>query len=98
MKAHLKLSIILGSILLINTNAQAGLYTDDLSRCLVESTSTADKVSLVKWMFTAAAFHPAVSSIASVSEKQLVNTNKEIAELFTKLLTESCKEQSKKSI
>ena len=98
MKSHSVLSAILGPILFLSLNVQAQPYTDDLSRCLVESTATADKVSLVKWMFTAASLHPAVSSIASVSEKQLDDANKETAELFVKLLTESCREQAQKAV
>ncbi len=89
---------LLGLMLSLTTTVQAGLYTDDLSRCLVESTTASDKVSLVKWMFTAAALHPAVSSIASVSEAQLNAANKATAELFMKLLTESCKDQSQKAV
>jgi hypothetical protein len=49
-------------------------------------------------MFSAAASHPAVRSIAYVSEEQLEDANKTLAELFMKLLTVSCKQQAEKAI
>lgn len=98
MNKYISVLVVSSMLLLLNVNVQAGLYTDDLSRCLVSSTSSDDKVSLVKWMFTAASRHPAVSSIASVSDKQLDDMNKEIAELFVKLLTETCKEQAQQAV
>ena len=89
---------LIGLMFALSSNVQAGLYTDDLSRCLVESTTTEDKISLVKWMFTAASLHPAVSSISSVSEAQLDDANKATAELFVKLLTETCREKAQKAV
>ncbi len=78
--------------------AHAGLYTDDLSRCLVEKTSKEDRASLVRWMFAAAAAHPAVAPIAKVSMEQQDGANKAVGELFTRLLTGSCKEKAKNAI
>lgn len=48
-------------------SAHAGPYSDDLGKCLVASTTAADKGALVKWMFATAALHPAVKSVASVT-------------------------------
>lgn len=80
------------------TDAYAGPYTDQLSRCLVESTSTRDRTALVRWMFSAAAVHPAVKSIASVSKEQLDEANKSMAELMMRLLTDSCRKETKKAL
>jgi len=78
--------------------ATAGPYTNDLSKCIVESTTTDDRTALLHWIFSAASLHPALSSIASVSEEQIDQANKRTAELFTKLLTESCRQQATKAI
>ena len=74
--------------------AHAGVYTNELSKCLVESTSVRDRTALVNWMFSAASFHPAVKPIASVSEKQLDEINKSTANLFMRLLTEACRQET----
>lgn len=79
-------------------SAGAGMYTDDLSRCLVDSTTSADKLTLVKWMFAAMARHPAVKTLASVSDAQMDSANKETATLFMKLVTNTCRAQTQKAV
>lgn len=78
--------------------AQAGPYADDLSKCLVSSTSKDDRAALVTWMFAAASAHPAVKSLATVTPKQLDDANKRVAGLFMHLLTESCKSQTEQAM
>ena len=76
----------------------AGPYADDLSKCLVASTTQEDRIALVKWVFSAAAAHPAVKTMVTVSEQQLDDANKSTAELFMKLLTVSCKVEAEKAL
>ena len=76
----------------------AGPYTDDLTKCIVESTSPQDRIDFVKWMFSAMAKHPAVKSMSSVSEEQRNEISQKIADLFMKLLTETCREKAEKAI
>lgn len=84
---------------LFMTNAvYAGPYTDDLSKCIVESTTTEDRTELVKWMFTAMSLHPAVKQVASVSTEQIDEANKQIAALVVKLLTKTCNKQARAAI
>ena len=78
--------------------AWAGVYTDELSKCLVESTSTADRTALVKWLFTAASAHPAIASLSSVTAADIDAANQVTGILFMKLLTESCKTQTQKAL
>jgi predicted GNAT family N-acyltransferase len=77
---------------------QAGPYSDDLAKCLVESTTAADKNALVKWMFATAALHPAVKSIASVTDAERAQSTRSTAELFEKLLTESCRTPAQQAV
>ena len=75
----------------------AGSFSDDLSRCIVKSTKN-DKMVLVKWIFSVMSSHPAMKPMASVSEVQREEADKQIAELFMKLLTKSCKKQAQWAI
>ena len=62
--------------------AEAGIYADDLAKCLVASTTTRDQTDLVRWIFATAALHPGVSSIAAVSaESALVACVARLAEV-----------------
>ena len=76
----------------------AGIYTDDLSRCFVESTSPEDKTDLVKWMFMAMSQHPSVSGLSSVTPNDLDEANKKTADLLVHLLTGSCLQKAKEAI
>lgn len=80
------------------TSALGGPYTDDLSKCLVESTTAQDRADLVKWMFAAASAHPTVRPLSAVTDEQLQAANKQMGELLTRLLTKSCAVQAKKAL
>lgn len=71
--------------------ALASVYSDDLTKCLVRSASTADKMTMVRWAFATLALHPEVRSIASVSDSQRVELNRSVATFFENLLTNSCR-------
>ena len=53
--------------ILATGSASAGVYTDTLGKCLVDNTTTEDRTMLVRWLFTAASAHPAISSLSTVS-------------------------------
>ncbi|MBM7074092.1 hypothetical protein JQC92_18985 [Shewanella sp. 202IG2-18] len=76
----------------------AGPFTEQLSRCLVTSTSVGDRNDLVRWMFSAAAKHPAVKDLVNVTPEILENSNKKMGELMTRLLTVSCLKETKEAL
>ena len=84
-----KTLLVLG-LLTLSPLTLAGEYTDKLSECLLGATTEKDKSSLVKWMFTAMALHPAVEEIAGVSLSAREQANREMAELLIKLLGRAC--------
>ena len=91
-------SVVFSLVTLLSGTVLAGPYTNDLAKCLVKSTSEADKNDLVKWMFAAISSHPEVKWMASISQTQREELNKNTAELFMKLLTESCKSETKQAL
>ena len=78
--------------------AHAGIYADDMSRCLVSHTSAKDKTDLVRWIFGVSALHPDLKDVASVSEPQREAMNRNIAKLLERLLTVSCRKQTEEAI
>jgi hypothetical protein len=76
----------------------AGPYTDELSKCLVASTTAADRVDLVKWMFAAASSHPAVRPMSTVTPAQLDAANRKMGALVMRLLTETCVQQTRDAL
>lgn len=92
MKKPLILSAV--ALLLASSAVQAGPYTDDLSKCLVRSTTEQQKAVLVEWVFAIAALHPTVKPLSSVSDTKRTELNKSVAALFTTLLTDSCRQET----
>lgn len=75
----------------------AGIYTDELTKCIIESTSTEELTGFVRWMFALMSIHPDVQDMATITEKKHDEANQQCAALFMRILTVSCKEQSKKA-
>lgn len=98
MPSPLLRSTVIAVTLLVTPLAQAGVYSNELAKCLVESTTQQDRLSLVKWLFTSAASHPAVRPIISVDAAQVDQGNRETAALFMRLLTDSCRQESEKAL
>ena len=91
----LPLAVCTAIALLIGSNqAHAGPYTDDLSKCLVSSTTDADKALLMKWIFSAIALNKQVSPFVNMPSKVREQINKDTALLYMRLLTDSCKVQT----
>ncbi len=96
----MRLKLILAALLLYGQTAPAvaGIYTDDLSRCLVESTSKADQATLVQWVVVAILQHPAVATLGKTTDLDIDKINAAAGDLFMRLLTDACVDKSKKAI
>ncbi|MDC0661178.1 hypothetical protein [Marinobacter sp. SS21] len=88
------LALLLGTSL----PTSAGLYSDDLSRCLVDSASQRDKDVLVKWMFTSISLHPVVAGMSNLSDADHDASNRDAANMFVRLMSEDCLEEARKAV
>ncbi len=82
------------SAALFVTGAQAGVYADDLTKCLVRSASPADQTDLVKWVFAAMAMHPDVKPYAKFTEAEHAALTKKASDLMIRLITVDCHTES----
>jgi hypothetical protein len=89
---------IAGCVAALSLPAHAGIYGDDLSKCLVKSTSTTDKSALVQWMFFAMALNSNVSSFTSIPESKRIEIDKSTAALFERLLADSCVTETRAAV
>lgn len=76
----------------------AGPFTDEMSKCLVTSTTDADKTLLVKWIFAAISAHPDVKALSNVTADKGAQLNKEASVLVMRLLTQNCKSQTQQAL
>lgn len=73
------------------TPVLAGPDGEQLSQCLIASTTADDQRNLIRWIFGAAAQNPDVADIAPLEEDQKAEMSKSVAVLFERLLTEDCR-------
>lgn len=73
--------------------AIAGPFADDMAKCLVNSTSEADRTDLVRWLYAAMSLNPALSSMASITAADRDELTQKAGALFSRLLLQSCRPQ-----
>jgi len=78
---------------LYGSMAVAGVYTDDLSRCLVSSSSDVDRVVLVQWIFGAMSANPQIKAYSAVTPQQREIFDRKAADLFGRLLLVDCRKE-----
>ena len=88
------LSLLAATAMVWSATASAGVYADDLGKCLVKSSSDKDQIVLAQWIFAALSEHPAVKPYSNFTDDQRVSVEKQGAELFQRLLTVDCHAQS----
>lgn len=88
------ISAISFSILVCST-AQAGPYSDALTRCMVDNTSRSEKMLFVKWIYAGMSKHPEVASMSTISNAQSIRLNQMTADLVTELMVKRCPHESK---
>lgn len=82
----------------LQSTAQAGPFTDEMARCLIEQTSSADKSIVIQWVYASMSFHPDVSALANVSDAKGEELNKNMAEMMVDLTSVRCKDETVKAL
>lgn len=82
-------------ILLLSSKVYAGADADNLSKCLIDSTSDKDKTVLVRWVFSTIAAHPDIKDDFGIEPSKQDELNKLVATVYERLLTEDCAEPTK---
>ncbi|BBB29390.1 hypothetical protein [Neptunomonas japonica] len=90
--------IMATSLILFSTVSYAGIFSDDLTRCLTEKTTSSDKTLIMKWMYAGMSKHPEISSSSTITDKQAQHLNQRTAELVVDLMTKRCTATAKKAL
>lgn len=76
------------------TTAHAGVYTDDMAKCLVRSTTMADQNTLIAWIYAAISANPNLKAYSRLTESDQQQILKRGGELYERLLTVDCRKES----
>lgn len=74
--------------------AQAGVFTDDMSKCLVRSSNDNDQKDLMLWIFSAMSAHPEVAIYVSMTPAQRDVITHKGGKLMQRLLTVDCRKET----
>ena len=75
--------------------ASAGPTVDQLSDCLVKSTTATDKTAVLQWTFVALSVHPDLKTYSNVTDEQRTQLDKKLAQTLQRILVEQCSAQAK---
>lgn len=75
--------------------ATAGPTVDQLSDCLVKSTTETDKKTVLQWTFVALSAHPELKKFSNVNEEQRTQLDNNLAQVLQRILVEQCSAQTK---
>lgn len=78
--------------------ASAGPFADDMAKCLVKSTSEADRADLMRWMYSSMSLHPDLTSMSKISTQTRDEINAKAVKLYSRLLFESCKSETEEAV
>ena len=90
--------ILLAPIFLFKPNVlNAETYTNDLAKCMIEETTLAEKIVLVKWAVRLFGEHPSID-IVNLDQSSKINLDKKLGNLVSDLLLDRCKPLAKKAL
>lgn len=78
--------------------AQAGVFADDLARCIVTSATPEDRALLAMHLFTTMSVSPALATLPAVPEAQRIDIADKAAAVYVRLITENCGRQTVSAI
>lgn len=81
------------SVMLPADPAFATARIEATKTCLTDNTSGKDRKALARWIFLSIGSHPEIAVLTTVAAEQREESNRQFAEIVTRLLTEDCVEE-----
>jgi hypothetical protein len=76
------------------SNVSAGVYTDDLAKCMVSKSTDADKINLVRWIFASLAANPNVTDLSAATPSVRDELHRKTGQLYGRLVLEECRTEA----
>jgi hypothetical protein len=77
-------------VMSLSSRVNAATSIETTSTCLTDSTSGRDRKEFVKWVYLAMSQHPEIKDLVGVTPELTEESNQNIGQLMTRLLTEDC--------
>ena len=76
------------------TQVRAGVYTDDLTKCIVKSADESDRAKLIEFIFAAMAADPAVAAMSNITPERRAGLGRDFTRLSERLLLVDCRKEA----
>lgn len=90
--------IILLSTTVFSTPAISGPLSDKLGSCMVDSLNGKERKKLAQWIFLAMSAHPDIQKFSNVTKEIQDETDRDIGNLITRLLTKDCLKEAETAL
>lgn len=94
MKYFIK-AIIITSYLFTSSSAIADTPTETFGNCLIDNLNGKERKEMVKWLFFSIASHPDLNSYLNATQNDIIDSDKYIGNLITRLLSDDCPNEMK---
>ena len=91
----LRTFFISATLLSVTQVTLAGPTVNQLSDCLMKSTTVTDKTTVLQWTFVALGNHPDLKAFSNVTASQKEALDKNLATVLQRILVEQCSTQTK---
>jgi len=91
----LRTFLISATLLSVTQVTLAGPTVNQLSDCLMKSTTATDKTTVLQWTFVALGNHPDLKALSNVTASQKEALDKNLATVLQRILVEQCSVQTK---
>lgn len=94
--SHLRYSLVLaGAVLSATQFTHAQTTVDQLSDCLVKSTTATDKTTVLQWTYAALSAHPDLKAFSQVTPQQKDQLDQKLAQVLQRIIVDQCSAQTK---
>lgn len=87
--------VLLASLLTVSVGANAGVYSDDLGKCIVANTTQSDRLILMQAIYAAMSQHPQISRYSTITDREGEVFANQFANILTQLITKDCPNEAK---
>lgn len=93
--SHYMAAVMAGIVLMSSQISTASVAGDQLSDCLVKSTTATDKTAVLQWTFSALSTHPDLKALSNVTDAQRAQLDQNFAKVLQRVIVEQCAAQTK---
>ena len=83
---------------LFSPTSQAGPFSDQMARCIVDKTTQPEKIMFMQWLYAGMSKHPNLAGMSTISDSQGIRFSQLTADIVIDLMTDRCGHETKQAM